>query len=174
MRRLYRSLLVLYPAPYRCEFADEMTYVFLQAEADTSSHSMRRRGAFYLREIVGLMFGALHTHICSLLGVNDWNPFRRFNMHPQFRFPRSTVFLMCVILAGVTFAIQKAQHVQATLTGMPVRNQTALPLLVTFAVVYAAAAAVWAILFALNRSGTHRLSSLMPAEPTPKPRVRAS
>ena len=166
MRRLYRGLLFLYPAPYRCEFADEMTYVFLQAEAETSSHSVGRRGAFYLREIVGLMSGAVHTHLCSLFGVNDWNPFRRFNMRPQFRFPRSTVFLMCMILAGVTFAIQKAQHVQATLTGMPVRNETVVPLLVTFAVVYAAAAAVWAILFALNRSGTHRLSSLMPPEPT--------
>ncbi len=87
-------------------------------------------------------------------------------MRPQFRFPRSTVFLMCVILAGVTFAIQKAQHVQATLTGMPVRNQTVVPLLVTFAVVYVTAAAVWAILFAMNRSGTHRLSSLTPPEPT--------
>ena len=166
MRRLYRSLLFLYPAPYRCEFADEMTYVFLQAEADTSSHSVGMRGAFDLREILGLMSGAVHTHICSLLGVDDWNSFRRFNMRPQFRFPRSTVFLMCVILAGVTFAIQKAQHIQATLTGTPVRNQTAVPLLVTFAIVYAAAAAGWAILFALNRSGTHRLSSLMPPEPT--------
>jgi hypothetical protein len=81
-------------------------------------------------------------------------------MHRQFRFPRSTVFLMCVILAGVTFAIDKAQHIQADRTGAQLRTETAAPLVLTFIIVYIAAAAAWGILFALRRTGMHRLDKV--------------
>ena len=81
-------------------------------------------------------------------------------MNRQFRFPRSTVFLMCVILAGVAFAIDKAQHIQANLTGAQLRTETAAPLILTFAIVYIAAAAGWGILFALRRTGLHRLDKM--------------
>lgn len=163
---LYRSLLLFYPAGYRRDFADEMATVFLQVQADYNNRTILHRAAFLAREVLGLIAGAARTHALRLFGVPDWTPLRRFNMRPQFRFPRSTVFLMCVILAAVALAIEKAQHIQATLTGMPLREETVIPLLVTFAVVYVAAAAVWAILFALNRSGIHRLSRLTAPERT--------
>ncbi len=163
---LYRSLLYFYPPAYRRDFGDEMASVFLQVQREHAGSTIVSRAALWAHEVSGLIAGALQAHLCSLFGINDSSPFGRFNMRPQFRFPRSTVFLMCVILAAVAFAIEKAQHIQATLTGMPTREQTIVPLLVTFGLVYAAAAAVWALLFALNRSGTHRLSRLTPPDPT--------
>ena len=159
MLRLYRSLLCLYPPAYRSEFGPEMTSVFVQAMQDMREQSLLRRGFFYAREACGLISGAARSHLGYVSG-NDWTPFRRFNMYRQFRFPRSTVFLMCVILAAVTFAIEKAQHIQADRTGAQLRTETAAPLILTFIIVYVAAAAGWGILFALRRTGVHRLDKV--------------
>jgi len=159
MLRLYRSLLRLYPATYRDEFGPEMTSVFVQARQDIREQSLLRRGFFYIREAGGLLSGAAHSHLGYALG-SDWPQFRRFNMQRQFRFPRSTVFLMCVILAGVALAIDKAQHVQANLSGAQLRTATAAPLILTFIIVYIAAAAGWGILFALRKTGMHRLDEV--------------
>jgi hypothetical protein len=159
MLRLYRSFLYLYPAAYRNEFGAEMTSVFAQAKQDVREQSLLRRVSFYTREAAGLLSGAVRSHLGYALG-NDWLPFRRFDMNRQFRFPRSTVFLMCVILAGVAFAIDKAQHIQANLTGAQLRTETAEPLILTFVIVYIAAAAAWGILFALRRTGMRRLDKV--------------
>jgi hypothetical protein len=159
MLRLFRRLLWLYPAAYRNEFGAEMASVFVQARQDIREQSLFRRGFFYTREAGGLLSGAARSHLGYALG-NDWLPFRRFTMNRQFRFPRSTVFLMCVILAGVAFAIEKAQHIQANLTGTQLRTETAAPLILTFIMVYVAAAAGWGILFALRRTGMHRLDKV--------------
>lgn len=159
MLRLYQSLLYLYPAAYRNEFGPEMTSVFVQARREVGDRSVFRRGIFYAREVGGLLSGAARCRLGYALG-NDWIQFRRFHMHRQFRFPRSTVFLMCVILAGVAFAIEKAQHIQASLTGTQLRTETAAPLIVTFIIVDIAAAVGWGILFALRRTGVHRLDKV--------------
>lgn len=159
MLRLYRSLLWLYPAAYRNEFGPEMTSVFVQAKQEIREWSFIRRGFFYAREAGGLISGAVRSHLGYVFG-NDWLPFRRFKMHRQFRFPRSTVFLMCVILAGVAFAIDKAQQIQANLTGAELRTETAAPLILTFIIVDLAAAVAWGILFALRRTGMHRLDKV--------------
>src|SRR2546428_12448355 len=111
MLSVYRSLLYLYPADYRREFGDEMSCVFLQAEADVAGHALLRRASFRMREVSGLLSGAVQGHLRRLFGFHEWHPFRRLNMRPQFRFPRSTVFLMCVILAGVVLAIDKAMNI---------------------------------------------------------------
>ena len=159
MLRLYQSLIYLYPAAYRNEFGLEMTSVFAQARHDIRGQSLLRRGFFYAREAGGLLSGAARCHLGYVPG-DDWTPFRRFNMNRQFRFPRSTVVLMCVILAAVTFAIEKAQHIQADRTGAQLRTETAEPLILTFIVVYVAAAVAWGILFALRRTGLHRLDKV--------------
>lgn len=159
MLRLYQRLLCLYPAAYRNEFGPEMTSVFVQARQDMREQSLRTRAFFYVRETGGLLLGAARSHL-GCASRDGWTPFRRFNMHRQFRFPRSTVFLMCVILAGVTFAIEKAQHIQADRTGAQLRTETAAPLVLTFIIVYIAAAAAWGILFALRRTGMHRLDKV--------------
>lgn len=159
MLRLYRRMLYLYPTPYRNEFGPEMTSVFIQTKQDIREQSLLRRLLFYAREAGGLLSGAAWSHLGYVLG-NGWLPFRRFKMHRQFRFPRSTVFLMCVILVGVAFAIDKAQHIQANLAGTQLRTETAAPLVLTFIIVYVAAAVAWGILFALRRTGMHRLDKV--------------
>ena len=85
-------------------------------------------------------------------------------MQPQFRFPRCTVFLMFVILAGVVLAIHKAQNIVQMKESLPPATATAWgPML--WGLVFAlglvlaaiAAAVVWGILHALQRSCVHRL-----------------
>ena len=86
-------------------------------------------------------------------------------MRPEYRFPRSTVFLMCVILAGVVGAIDKAKTIVHMKSGLPV-GTTAVwypmlwSLLFALALVLAAVAVGWGILFALRRTGMHRLGNV--------------
>ncbi len=82
-------------------------------------------------------------------------------MQPQFRFPRSTVFLMCVILGAVTFAIDKAQRAQGAISGHRVpTSETTTPLILTFLIVYILAAIGWGILYALRQTGMQRLDKV--------------
>jgi hypothetical protein len=167
MLRVYRSLLYLYPADYRREFGDEMQCVFQQAEADRAQLSPLSRTALHVREVSGLLSGAVQGHLRSLFGFYELLPFRRFNMQPQFRFPRSTVVLMGVILAGVVLAIEKARIVVQMKGGLPrggaaVWDPMLWSLLSALAAVCVAVAAVWGVLFALRRSGMHRLDSIQP------------
>ena len=84
-------------------------------------------------------------------------------MQPQFRFPRSTVFLMCVILAGVLLAIEKAKTIQVKYGPqevMAVWNSLPWFLFIFPALACATVAAVWGLLFALRRTGMHRLDRM--------------
>jgi len=163
MLRVYRSLLYLYPADYRREFGDEMECVYLQAEADISGRALLRRASFRAREVSGLLSGAAQGHLRRLFGFHDSHPLRRLNMRPQFRFPRSTVFLMCVILAGVVLAIEKAKTIQVKYGPQEVMAiWNSLPWFIFLFPIMACAvvATVWGILFALHRTGMHRLSNV--------------
>jgi ABC-type proline/glycine betaine transport system permease subunit len=79
------------------------------------------------------------------------------------RFPRSTIILMTVILIGVGLAIESARNIQVKYAGA---STTAVwdtfPGFFTFgfALMFVAAVTVWAILFALRRTGMHRLSNV--------------
>jgi hypothetical protein len=164
MLRMYQGLLRLYPASHRLEFGDEMAWVFTQAKADLDGGPFCRV-CFYSREFSGLVCGAAQSHLRQLLGFHDWLPLRRWNMRPEFRFPRSTVFLMCVILAGVVLAIDKAKDIVRMKDGLPPVTMTVWdPMLwsVLFALllVIAMVAAVWGILFALRRTGMQRLDNI--------------
>jgi hypothetical protein len=161
---LYRWLLRLYPARYRAELDDEMTSVFLDARS-TLPPTLVARIRFYRREFCGLLSGALSAHLDRRFGPST--PFRRFSMQRQFRFPRSTVFLMCVILAGLVLAIHKAQNVVQMKESLPPATATAWGpmlwgLLFALALILAAvaAAAAWGVLFALRRTGMHRLDGM--------------
>ena len=84
-------------------------------------------------------------------------------MRPQFRFPRSTVFLMLVILAGVLLAIEKAKTIQVKYGPQEVMAVwSSLPwfLFLFPAMACALVAAAWGILFAMRRSGLHRLGQV--------------
>lgn len=164
MIRIYQRLLRLYPAVERFEFGDEMTCVFAQARADLD-RGLLRRVSFYAHEFSGLVFGAARSHFRQVFGFQDWVPFRRWHMRPGFRFPRSTVFLMCVILAGVVLAIEKAETIVQVKSGLPPGVPTfwavmGWPTLLALLVVVAGVVLVWSILFALHRTGMQRLDNV--------------
>jgi hypothetical protein len=147
-----------------------MTTVFYEARANIEQKGVVTRGLFWLREIRGLLRGALGEHVRSVAGSHSWAlfPTRRFTMHTEFRFPKATAVLMTLILAGTVLAIEKAQAISASLPHVnppvgpiqPEHLTFLLPMLLMFAVTYAAGLIGWAILFALKRSGVHRLSAM--------------
>lgn len=170
MFTLYRKLLALYPAQHREQFGEEMADVFRQAEQ--SSVGLIARGRFYLKELAGILQGALREHLRILVGGDAALSLytRRFTMRNGFRFPKTTAVLMILILAGVLIAIQRGE---AIATSLPHLNPP-LPLppihYVHFGLIlgipwmfgffYAAGLIGWMILFALRRSGVHRLDEM--------------
>lgn|SRR5579859_3594876 len=160
MLRLYRCLLYLYPAAHRIQFGDEMIEVFRDLQAEPTRRSKFSRGIFCLRETAGLLAGAIQEHLRVLGAEHIWPPFpvRRFTMRTEFRFPKATAVLMTIILAGVVLAINKGEGIVASLNATP--HFSFLPgVMLMLAVVYAAGVIGWAILFALRRSGMHRLET---------------
>lgn len=172
MERLYRTLLALYPANYRNDFGEEMTAVFAHLCGEVAMQRTSTRAWFYLREAVGLLSGALREHTRAF-GSSNWLPCqsRRFTMRDGFRFPKTTAILMTVILAGVIMAIRKGEAIEASLPHVsapiaPIHSAPSylLPGVVAgFLFFYATGLVGWAILFALRRSGVHRLDE-MPLE----------
>jgi hypothetical protein len=173
MPSLFRSLLYLYPAAYRQEYGEEMIGVLIEVK-----EQQRRRGPLalavaYFRETAGLLQGALHEHTRKVLfpqGLPNFSP-RRFTMRSEFRFPKSTVTMMVLILLVVAIAIDKAKSIQASVppaaTYVPPIQAEHFTIVGTFFVVFllacGLAAIVWGVLFALNRSGLQRLSQLNPS-----------
>jgi hypothetical protein len=153
---VYCWLLCLYPGSYRHEFGEEMTFVFREARSELSP-ALAAKFSFYRREFCGLLAGSLCAHFDHLFGPGI--PFRRFDMQAQFRFPRSTVFLMLVIFAGVVLTIAKASSVAGDTSGSvwPSLVSVLVFMLLTMCT---AAAVVWGILHTLRRSGVHRLQNV--------------
>ena len=172
---LYTSLLHLYPTLYRRQFGDEMITVFREASADVQHKGIVVTAKFYFREIGGLCRGAIAEHAWRV--VDNYMSFpplsRRFTMRSGFRFPKTTAFLMTVILAGVVLTIEKAESIRASVpyTNPPVgpihqAHPTFLPTMVLmFLAVYVAGAIGWVILFGLRRSGVHRFSAILSGTP---------
>jgi hypothetical protein len=163
---IYRGLLRLYPALHRERFGDEMVAVFGEMETDTASKTMVARAAFWVREAAGVVGGALQEHWRVLGGdsMGLWFPPRRFTMRTEFRFPKTTAVLMMIILAGVVLAIKKGEtisssHVNPPIGPLPPTHSVLLGgIFLTLAFFYAAGLIGWAILFAMRRSGVHRLA----------------
>ncbi|HEY6947083.1 MAG TPA: hypothetical protein VI431_18230 [Candidatus Acidoferrum sp.] len=174
MLAFYRALLHLYPAAYRCEFGGEMMDVLQEVQAEK-----RKKGALALlfsgaHETGGLVFGAVRERFYKLTGSYDSGIFslrRRFAMKSEFRFPKSTVGLMVVILAAVLFTIEKAKAVSASIphANPPVGHIepsqiTVLPsLLITMLSAVVIGVIGWGILYALRRTGVQQLSEMNPA-----------
>jgi len=159
--RVYRLLLCLYPASYRESFAKEMTLVFGEASAEVEDAQWAVRIRFYTREGLGLLHGAVRERVRAATGI-DTDPFRRFRMGRDYRFPKSTALLMCLILAGVIVAIIRATEIEmhygpAILTVWP-----SLPWTVGLMLLIAllGAAIVLGVMFGLQRSGVQRLENL--------------
>ena len=165
MLSFYRCLLYLYPPLYRREFKDEMVSVFRAAHADISAASLRDRISFRIRESLGLLAGAVREHVRIINLSDQLISFRRFTMRPEFRFPRSTVVLMLVIFAGVILAMEKANTVQVAYAAGADSIWPSTPWFFGLGLLLACAAAVavWGILFALGRTGSHRLARIQPS-----------
>ncbi|MGA8150002.1 MAG: hypothetical protein WB952_03570 [Terriglobales bacterium] len=167
MFRLYRCLLYLYPPGYRVEFGREMLVVLRQGQDAAEGQSWVTRGWFCIREITGLMQGALREHLCLFAGCypEDLLRLRRLNMRSEFRFPRSTAALMAVILAVVLVTIEKAKGIQLTYTAAGSEVMTIWSVLLSalaqmFLLVAIVAVIGWLIMFALGRTGVQRLSNV--------------
>lgn len=89
-------------------------------------------------------------------------------MRNGFRFPKSTAVLMTIILAGVIVAIRKGEVIATTLppfsqpiTPIHPAHSYLLPgVIAGILFFYAVGLAGWAIVFALRRSGIHRLAEM--------------
>lgn len=156
---VYCWLLCLYPGSYREEFREEMMSVFREAQSELRP-GLALKIRFYGREFSGLLSGSLRTHIDRLFGPAMLS--RRFDMQPQFRFPRSTVLLMLVIFAAVILTIAKAMSVSVAYGATPGTVWPSLISVFGFMAVSmcAAAAVIWGILHSLRRSGVHRLENV--------------
>ena len=95
-------------------------------------------------------------------------------MRNGFRFPKSTIVFMALILGGVLTAIKQGEDIATSVPHdvgpiAPIHIQSVHSILLGgmplfFAFFYAAGLIVWAILFALRRSGVHRLDSISVAQ----------
>jgi hypothetical protein len=163
---VYRNLLRLYPATHREQFGEEMAAVFADMHSETVSRSLWNRGVFLVREAVGILRGALQEHWRALGGesVGLWFPTRRFTMRNEFRFPKTTAVLMTIILGGVVMAIKKGETISSSPVNPPigplppVHSVLLGGIFLLLAFFYAAGLIGWAILFAMRRSGVHRLA----------------
>jgi hypothetical protein len=180
MLSLYRGLLYLYPASYRRGYGDEMAGVFGKVHTETWGRGLRPRVQFLLREFAGLLHGAFEERLRAIAGshapLSIPSSSGRFTMRSEFRFPKATPILMAIILAGVILTIEKATAIEQSLPhGYPQQLAPIQPehfpfftaMAVIFLSAYAMAVIGWVVLFALRRSGVHRLSE-MPAGATSK------
>ena len=165
---LYRQALRLYPAPHREEFGEEMLAVFRELHTETAAQGLSAEIHLCIREAAGIITGALREHWRAIGGDEFSKLFsnRRFTMHTEFRFPKATAVLMTIILGGVILAIQKGESISASLRGAvdppigpihPVHSVMVGGILLGFVFFYAAGLIGWTILFAMRRSGLHRL-----------------
>ncbi|MGB2629227.1 MAG: hypothetical protein WAK20_20755 [Candidatus Acidiferrum sp.] len=170
MHAIYRVLLHLYPADYRDRCGEEMLSVLRDVDAENEVKGALAHAKSRVREVAGLLNGALQEHLrdCFGSGRNSVRFSRRFDMRSEFRFPKATVTLMALILAGILLTIDKAKSIQ---NSVPYANPHVGPiqptqfalvpvLLVTLAGACIGGAISWGIVYALRRSGAQRLAEL--------------
>ena len=173
MLSLYRSLLYLYPRAYRLEYADEMLSVLSEVQHELQKNSAVRKTVLCAQEAGGLLAGALREHLHALTG--SYYPMlspRRITMRSEFRFPKTVVVLMIVVLAAVLAAIDKARSIMLSVphTSQPVgpikeAEFTTVPtMLIALAGACLAGLLGWAIVFTLRRSGIQRFSQVNPSQ----------
>jgi hypothetical protein len=111
MIRLYGLLIRLYPARLADEFGDEMTAVVTQLQRGIRTESATVRMRFVLREVSGLLAGAVREH----LNVRNQN--LSGGSMGNFRFPRWTIAMMILMFCAVNIAIEKGRLAAVQLLG---------------------------------------------------------
>jgi hypothetical protein len=171
MHAAFRTLLYLYPAAYRREYGDEMLSVLREVQAEVRMKSPLQRAISFSREMGGLLRGALEEHLRPTY-PQAFAVFssRRVTMRSEFRFPKATVGLMTLVLLAIIAAIEKAKAISQSVAPSSTPVGRIVPpyvnIVPTFLIALAGACVcgfiVWAVVFALHRSGTQRLSGLKP------------
>lgn len=171
MLALYRNLLRLYPAEQRELFGEEMLAVLADERNENAQRKLFARGRLVMRETAGLLMGALRERFRVVTQIEDELSFvtGRFAMRNGFRFPKTTIVFMALILGGVLTAIKRGEDIAASVPNvnppLPVHIQPVHSILLGgmplfFGFFYAAGLIGWAIMFALKRSGVHRLADV--------------
>jgi len=171
MITVYRKLLRLYPAAHRQRFGEEMLAVLVEERKENTGRKLIARGSLFLRETTGLLRGALREHFRELTAIHDELSFAtgRFAMRNGFRFPKTTIVFMALILGGVLTAIKRGEDIAASVPNdnppitvhiQPVHSILLGGMPLFFAFFYAGGLIGWAIMFALRRSGVHRLADM--------------
>lgn len=114
MVRIYGLLLRLYPAWLVDEFGEEMTTVWTELHREIRREGALARVRFFLREIYGLLSGALREHLKkqnrNLSGGNM----------RSFRFSRWIIVMMILMFCAVNTAIERGRLASVQLmTGGP-------------------------------------------------------
>jgi len=111
MLRLYRVLLRLYPVRFAGEFGEEMLSVVRELYRDCRAEGLFARTRFGLREVSGLLAGALREQVYK----PDWK--LSGGTMRSYRFPRWTIVLMILIFCAVNTAIEKGRLASIQLSG---------------------------------------------------------
>lgn len=172
MLALFRTLLHLYPVAYRREYGDEMLTVLGEVQLEGRTKGPLQRAISFTREAGGLLRGALEEHLQPIYPMQSFPVFsRRITMRSEFRFPKATVGLMTLVLLAIIAAIEKAKAISQSVAPSSTPVGRIVPpyvsivptFLIGLAGVCVCGVLVWAVLFALHRSGTQRLSDLKPS-----------
>lgn len=176
MIRAFRILMRLYPLGFREQYGEEIKLVLSDIAAEIRNKSLLGQLERALREFAGLLSGALEEHMRSITGSNgvEFVGARRFKMQREFRFPKATVGLMTIILIAVVMVIEKAKAISISVPPNSVQVGRIQPeqfgTVTTFLGVLVGACAVaaigWAVLFALKRTGSQRMSAVNPQQPS--------
>jgi len=172
MLRLYHCLLALYPASYRSQYGGEMLSVLREVEIEAAQAKTWARISLRVREIGGLLSGALTEHTRQVTGFYPAPVLfpRRPRMRTEFRFPKATAILMTIILGAVIMAIEKAKAISDSLPPsstpippiQPEHFSTVTTFLVVLGLAISMAAVGWLVAFSLRRSGVQRFSDVHP------------
>jgi hypothetical protein len=113
MLHLYRFLLRLYPARLVNEFGGEMAAVLYALHRGSRTNVFAARWWFGVREVTGLLSGALREQIYERNRNLSGGTMR------SFRFPRWTIVMMILIFCAVNTAIEKGRLASVQLSGGP-------------------------------------------------------
>lgn len=116
MLRLYRFLLRLYPERLVGEFGEEMAAVLYELQRGSRNEGFAARGRSGLREISGLLAGAVREQLYERDRNLSGGTMR------SFRFPRWTIIMMILIFCAVNTAIEKGRLAAVQLSGGPVSS----------------------------------------------------
>jgi hypothetical protein len=113
MLHLYRFLLRLYPARLVEEFGEEMAAVLYELHRGSRTEVFAARWWSGLREVTGLLSGALREQL------DERNRNLSGGTMRSFRFPRWTLVMMILIFCAVNTAIEKGRLASVQLSGGP-------------------------------------------------------